>query len=73
MSSGIFDDPRVTSALPPGVLAFLKANQPPDDKDANFEAGHWMALLAGALTQLETSATELTQAQQRIRELEADA
>lgn len=66
MTDPFLSDPRITSALTPEVLEFLKANQPPAGTDPHTEIGHWIGITAGVLTEL--SATK-----QRVRELEADA
>ncbi|WP_455834795.1 hypothetical protein [Pseudarthrobacter siccitolerans] len=62
----MFDDPRVTSAVSPEVLAFLESNQPAEGIDAEQQIGHWMGVTACVLA-------ELANARQRIRELVADA
>lgn len=66
MTSAFFSDPRITTAVTPEVLAFLQQNQVPAGTDQEAEIGHWMGVTAGVLT-------ELSNAKQRIRELEADA
>lgn len=66
MTDAFLSDPRVTSAVTPEVLEFLRQNQPPADTDPDTEIGHWIGVTACVLT-------ELAKERQRVRELEADA
>jgi hypothetical protein len=66
VTDAFFSDPRITTVLTPEVLGFLRQNQPPAGSDQEAEIGHWMGVTACVLT-------ELSNAKQRIRELEADA
>jgi hypothetical protein len=65
-TEAFLSDPRVTAAVTPEVLVFLRTNQPAHGADSDTEIGHWIGVTAGVLT-------ELANAKQRIRELEADA
>ncbi|MCA4132965.1 hypothetical protein [Arthrobacter sp. M4] len=66
MTHPFFSDPSVASLLTPDVVAFLLANQPPEDSSPEFRAGYWAG--KAAIAHLET-----LELRQRIRELEADA
>ncbi|MEO5314199.1 hypothetical protein PV772_08765 [Pseudarthrobacter sp. CC12] len=66
MTDAFLSDPRITSAVTPEVLAFLRQNQPAPGADPDTEIGHWIAVTACVLD-------ELAKAKQKIRELEADA
>lgn len=65
-ASDFLSDPRVAAHLDPEVLAYLKANQPPEGTTADEEAGHWIAHTVALLQQIQGL-------KQRVRELEADA
>lgn len=66
MTDAFLSDPRITSAVTPEVLAFLRQNQPPAGTEPDAEIGHWIGVTACVLNELAT-------AKQKIRELEADA
>ncbi|MBT2567716.1 hypothetical protein J7I84_14650 [Arthrobacter sp. ISL-85] len=50
--TAFFEDPRVTEALRQDVLEHLKATQPPEGSTPDEETGWWIAVAAGALTEL---------------------
>jgi hypothetical protein len=66
-------DPRVTEAVDPAVLDYLRENQPVPGADPDTEIGHWMGVTAVVLAKVTELSQELANARQRIRELEADA
>ena len=68
-----FKDARVADIVTPEILAFLEANQPPADTSPDLQIGHWMGVTAAALGTITETRKQLAHAQQRIRELEADA
>lgn len=53
-SDAFFEDPRVSDAIKPEVLDFLKANRPPAGSTAEFEIGHWISFAAALATELRT-------------------
>ncbi|MBX7444690.1 MULTISPECIES: hypothetical protein [unclassified Arthrobacter] len=65
MTEEFLSDPRIVNAVTPEVLQFLRDNQAPADTGLDEEIGHWIGVTACVLT-------ELAQAKQKIRELEAD-
>jgi hypothetical protein len=73
MNYTFLSDPRITSALEPGVLAFLRQNLPPDDANEDTHLGHWMGVTATVLAKVTELSQQLASARQRVRELEADA
>ncbi|WP_104062738.1 hypothetical protein [Arthrobacter sp. 4R501] len=72
MNDAFLSDPRITSAVDPDVLTFLRENLPPADADAETQIGHWMGVTATVLAKVSELSQELAQSRQRVRELEAD-
>lgn len=73
MTESMFTDARVTESVSPEVLAFLETNMPADGTSPDFQVGHWVGVTAAVLISLAEARQRLANAQQRIRELEADA
>lgn len=73
MNDAFLSDPRVTSALDPQVLTFLRQNLPPADANEDLQIGHWVGVTATVLAKVTELSQELAQSRQRVRELEADA
>ena len=73
MNEAFLSDPRITSALEPDVLTFLRQNLPPADTDPDSQIGHWMGVTATVLAKVTELSRELAQSRQLTRELEADA